>query len=241
MMEAFNHIALWSGPRNISTALMYAFAQHHDVEVIDEPLYAHFLTYTGADRPDRTETLQSLNTNPNEVLATFFTQNPRAGWRFTKNIAHHLVGIDWNFLSTLYNVILIREPDKVINSYTKQIVKPTPLDLAYQIQHQLLDFCLENNLKFKVIDSKNILKNPEGELRKLCDWCGLPFQKEMLQWKAGPRPEDGPWAKYWYHSVHQSTGFQPYDHQEPMLLPSIYQELLTDSLKHYHYLLNFSD
>jgi hypothetical protein len=241
MRDALNHIALWSGPRNISTAMMYSFAQHPEVSVVDEPLYGHFLNHTGADRPDREETLQALNTDPIKVIDEYFASTTPNRWRFTKNIAHHLVGINWEFLSSLYNVILIREPEKVILSYTKQITHPTTLDLAFQIQRELLDYCLANDLNVKVIHAKNILQDPKTELRKLCDWCGLHFNENMLRWEAGARPEDGPWAKYWYHAVHKSTGFDPYISQNQLPLPAVYHELLTDSLFHYNYLLNFID
>lgn len=234
-MDTCSHIALWSGPRNISTALMYAFAQRSATTVYDEPLYGHFLAYTGVQRPDRTATMAALNCNGNQVLADLYVRPPEAGERFTKNIANHLVGLDWAFLANLKNIILIREPDRVIQSYTRQIEAPTELDLAYAVQRELFDYLKANACSVVVIDAKAVLQDPKRQLKALCQALGIAFDAAMLSWPAGARPEDGPWAKYWYAAVHKSTGFAPYNPRRADL-PDRFAPLAEACKTHYDYL-----
>jgi hypothetical protein len=233
------HIALWSGPRNISTALMYSFAQRIDTRVFDEPLYGYFLKHTGVARPDREETMQLMDCNASSVIESVFNSGHKPPITFTKNIACHLIDLDWNFLLDCKNVILIREPEPVLNSYTKQIKSPTILDLAYEIQHEVFDFLANHQLPALVVDSKSILQNPELALKALCDALEIPMDKNMLQWTAGARSEDGPWAKYWYDSVHRSTGFESYQPKN-IQLPVSLQPLADQCREHYDYLLKFA-
>jgi hypothetical protein len=197
-------IALWSGPRNLSTALMYSFISRGDLKVFDEPLFGYFLKQTAVWRPSREEALAVMETNYEKVIKEVFEANIPT---FTKNIANHIEGLNLDFIKPLKNIILTRNPKEVLASYSKQIESPTLLDLAYNHQLKIIKFLVENKVSFLVIDSNQIKLNPEKELRKMCDFSEIEFTTKMLKWSAGPKSQDGVWAKYWYHSVHQSSGF----------------------------------
>jgi len=216
---------------------MYSFAQRKDTTVIDEPLFGYFLEHTGVDRPSREEALACMEKDANKVIADLLALNDSPVY-FIKHIANHLIDLDWTFIKGFKNIILTRHPKDVLTSYTKNIETPTLLDTAYQIQAQLLDHLIMEHMEFAVFDSTEILKNPEYQLIRMCEFAGIPFDKNMLNWSAGARPEDGVWARYWYHNVHKSTGFAPYrekDEQVPERLSDLYNECLTyyDHLKQY--------
>lgn len=225
-------VALWSGPRNVSTALMYAFAHRGDTTVFDEPLFAHFLQKTGVWRPSRDEVLQTMESDESKLFHSF-KPKPNKPHLFLKNMANHIEGISLDAFKTYTPVILIRHPQKVLASYTKQIAQPTELDLGYTHQLQLIAYFKENSVPYKVIDSDNLLKNKEETIASLCAFLKLPFTETMLRWPAGAIPEDGVWAKYWYHSVHKSTGFAPYEEKE-YPLPSFLKNLLKSSEEKYN-------
>jgi hypothetical protein len=231
MEEKITRISLWSSPRNISTALMYSFAQRADTKVFDEPLYAHYLSKSPAKtyHPAAEEVLKTMENDGNKVVEMMLT-NQEKPVLFFKNMTHHLVKLDRTFLGSLVNVILTREPKAMIHSFAKVIEKPLMSDIGYQMQYELLMELKVRNLPFIVIDSKDILLNPEQALNKLCEVIGIPFHQAMLQWPAGPIAEDGCWAPYWYANVHQSSGFMPYEEKQfdlrPDLLP-LYQEAKT--------------
>lgn len=200
-------VSLWSGPRNCSTALMYSMAQRSDVRVVDEPLFAHFLKLTGAKRPSREEVLASMPSDFVEIAS---------GWTdfvekhiFLKHMGNHLEGTDPAAFSNHFHVFLVRDPGKVLSSYRQHIERPTRLDLCYDHQMQWLQHCRQNEMPYAIIDSDKLVSNPRGQLILLCDRLGWDFDESMMRWKPGPRPEDGPWAKYWYHRVHQSSGWEP--------------------------------
>lgn len=201
-------IALWSGPRNVSTALMYSFGNRGDCRIIDEPLFGHFLSSTGASRPSREEALGVMST---DALAVLEDMKDRQGRElvFSKNIANHIEGLDYKLLDNFRNFILIREPAAVINSYVKQVRQPDMLDLAYLHQLQIAEKIRAGGSKLIVVDSDELRNKPSQVLRKLCSSLDIGFTEKMLNWPAGPRAEDGVWARYWYHRVHESTGFTP--------------------------------
>lgn len=205
-----NIIALWSGPRNVSTALMYSFANRGDVKVLDEPFFGYFLETTGVWRPSRNEALQTMNTDFSEIMDGVLDL---AGHDtiFLKNMANHLVGQSLEHLRAFKNVILTRAPEAVLASYQKNIEKPTMLDLCYEYQLEILEFLTTRNLPFLVLDSDELRKSPKEQLEELCRYLEIPFSENMLSWKAGAREEDGVWAKYWYSNVHKSTGFMPFE------------------------------
>lgn len=216
-------IALWSGPRNVSTALMYSFANREAVKVFDEPFFGYFLAHTGVDRPSRVEVLETMETDFDRVEQPILAL-AKSQKLFLKNMANHLEGRSFDHLLKYRNVILVRRPDAVLSSYRQHIEEPTLLDLCYQHQVEILDFLDANRSPYFILDSDDIKSNPEKELRILCRFLGLPFSDRMLSWPAGPRKEDGVWAKYWYHNVHGSTGFIPFEdkiYQVPERLSSL--------------------
>jgi hypothetical protein len=201
---------MWSGPRNISTAMMRSFESRADTVVVDEPLYAHYLAVTGLDHPGRTEVLASQPTDWRDVAATLVGPLPPGATVFyQKHMTHHLlpgVGRDW--LAQLTHAFLIRDPDEVINSYARVREDPTLDDLG--VPQQLELFLAYGG---PVIDARDVLTRPEPTLRLLCDAVGIAFDPAMLHWKPGTRPTDGVWAPYWYDAVERSTSFAPYRRQ----------------------------
>lgn len=228
---ATTRIAIWSGPRNVSTALMYSFANRPDTVVVDEPLFGAFLHQTGVARPSREEALAAMSTNAQTVLQGLLAPQA-APVHMAKHMANHLEVLPLDAVRAFSNVILTRHPAAVIASYTKNIAAPTMLDLAYAHQVKLLQYLQANQLPVVVIDSDQLRKHPREALTALCKAVEIPFQPQMLRWPAGPRPEDGVWAKYWYANVHKSTGFAPYKPQRPEVSEAL-QPLLRQCLPLY--------
>ena len=204
-------ISLWSGPRNISTALMYSFAQRGDARVFDEPLYAHYLASTDARNyhPGAEEVLASQENDGEKVVRDILLGDHDAPVVFFKNMTHHLVNLDWSFLKRLTNVLLTRDPVDMLPSYADVVKAPTLRDTGYADQVALLNYLMECGQEPPVLVADQVLRNPRRVLSRLCERIGIPFDEAMLRWEAGPRPEDGVWAKHWYGGVHRSTGFNP--------------------------------
>lgn len=216
-----------SGPRNVSTAMMYSFAQHPLFEVVDEPFYSYYLKESGVDHPGREEVLVSLPTAVQDVVQQL---KPKVkNHLFIKNMAHHLIMVkDRSFLKNMKHLFLIRHPAKLISSFAKVIEKPTLRDIGLKDEYVLFNEIAEYEQPV-VIDSDDLLKDPGQVLKTAFDALGLPFDKKMLKWKAGPRKEDGVWAPYWYKNVHASTGFTPYQEKKVNLngyLSELYKEAL---------------
>ncbi|MEM9776451.1 MAG: sulfotransferase family protein [Chloroflexota bacterium] len=211
-MDSTVRINVWSGPRNISTALMYSFAQRADTTVVDEPLYGHYLSTTDADEyhPHAAETLASQSHSYREVLDTVMLSTYETPVVFFKQMTHHLVNMPWDFMSQMVNVILTRDPVDMLPSYARNVEQPSMLDVGYAEHHKLLQYLRSIGQEPCVLDAKRVLLNPESSLQKLCQHVGISFDKSMLSWPAGARPEDGAWAPAWYDSVHKSTGFMAY-------------------------------
>lgn len=230
-----HRISLWSGPRNVSTALMYSFAERSDTTVIDEPFYAHYLKTTGAGHPGREEVLASQPTDAQKVIEETLLSEYEKPVLFIKNMAHHLEGLDTDFLPKLTNILLIRDPEQMLPSLIRKIPDPVMRDTAYEHQYELYRRLKDTGDEPLVIDSSELLKDPKYMLHNVCELLGIPFDKSMLSWEAGPRPEDGVWARYWYHNVHRSTGFKPYrPKDEPV--PERLQPLL-EECRHYYQIL----
>lgn len=225
-------IALWSGPRSISTALMYSFANRGDTAVVDEPLFGYFLKQTGVWRPSRDEVLATMETDPAKVIDSLLEPPTELPVYFMKHMANHLVDLDLSFLERFENVILIRDPRDVLLSYSARVEAPTLLDTGYEIQARLADHFEAVGMPFTVLNARNVLRSPERQLRTLCERLRIPFERSMLSWKAGPRKEDGVWAKYWYKSVHESTGFGPH-REKSEELPSNLIPLYEECVEHY--------
>jgi hypothetical protein len=205
-------ICLWSGPRNVSTALMYSFAQRDDVRVVDEPLYGHYLRVSGAEHPGREEVLAAMNCDGKAVMQALLREQAADPSRhlFLKHMAHHLVNIDLAFLAETRNVLLIRDPREMLPSLVVQLPHAGLADTGLRQQWALYADLRDAGAEPAVLDSRELLLDPRGVLSQLCSALGLAFDDTMLSWRPGPRREDGIWAPHWYHAVHRSSGFAPY-------------------------------
>jgi len=229
-------IALWSGPRNISTAMMYSFGNRADSTIVDEPLFGYFLNHTGVWRPSRDEVLASMETDALEIVKELCNPSMSSKVYFMKHIANHLIDLDWTFLKNFKNIILTRDPKRVLLSYDVHVKSPTMLDVAYKAQYELLNYLKNNKLQYIVLDADEVLENPEKAIENLCLYLSIPFDTNMLEWEPGPRKEDGVWAKYWYHNVHKSTGFKRVNNKE-LKLPEHLEELYNECLIYYNNIL----
>jgi len=206
-------IAMWSGPRNISTAMMRAFENRGDCAVVDEPLYAHYLVSTGADHPGRDEVIRDGETDWRRVIDTLTGPVPDGKPVFyQKHMTHHLLAhIDHAWFDSVTHVFLIRDPREVLNSYLKSRPKATAGDIGVLQEAALHEEATQRcGAAPPIIDADAFLKDPEGHLRALCALLDIPFSPRMLHWPAGQRPSDGIWAPYWYDTVINSTGFEPW-------------------------------
>jgi len=203
-------IAMWSGPRNLSTAMMRAFGNRPDTAVIDEPFYAAYLAQTGLDHPMRNEVLSAQSTDWREIVTTLLGPVPdnRAIF-YQKHMTHHMLpSIGRTWLAHCRNAFLIRAPEHVLQSYRARRDTVSLEDLGYPQQAALFDAeCDRRGTPPPVIDAADILANPAAALAALCHGLEIPFTAEMLSWPPGPRPTDGVWAPAWYAAVEQSTGF----------------------------------
>ncbi len=204
-------IAMWSGPRNISTAMMRAFENRPDTTVVDEPFYAAFLAATGLEHPMGEAVMASQPTDWREVAEAM--AGPVPGGRavyYQKHMTHHMLpdfGLDW--ASACTNAFLIRDPARVLASYVKKRDRPTLADIGVQRQAELFDREAERlGHAPPVIEGVDVLADPRVALTRLCDAVGIPFSAAMLAWPAGPRETDGVWAPAWYDAVERSTGFE---------------------------------
>jgi sulfotransferase family protein len=239
MNQIITRINLWSSPRNISTAMMYSFAQRDDTIVFDEPLYAHYLKVTGSDHPGKEEILQSQNNDGEKVIKEIILASHNKPVSFFKQMTHHLVDINLDFLSQTKNIIFIRDPKQIIASYAQVRNDVTMQDVGIEKQWQLYNHLTKNNLHCIVLDSNEILKSPQNVLQQLCSALQISFTEKMLHWPAGAKPYDGVWAKYWYNNVHQSTGFEKQKSSERDL-PSYLEPLYQDCKKIYERLYPYS-
>ncbi len=232
-------IHLISGPRNLSTALMYSFAQRSDTTVIDEPFYAHYLLSTGIEHPGREETLASMSADHKSIQDSFFTFGD-SPLLFLKDMAHHLIDMDLSFLDRVTNLFLIRNPHQLIASFAQVIHQPTMQDIGLEHEWELFKQIVQHDGRPPVIlDSGDLLAEPELMLEKLCQTLDIPPDRAMESWEAGPRPEDGTWAKYWYKGVHESTGFARRP-SSTRPLPKQCQELYEEALPYYQKLSEFA-
>lgn len=205
-------ICLWSGPRNVSTALMYSFAELASVRVIDEPLYGHYLRISTAEHPGRNEIMATMNCDGDAVMQDLLQQQSQDRSRvlFMKHMAHHLRELDLGFLRSTQNIFLVRNPREMLPSLTIQLPHARIEDTGLQRQWELYRDLIDAGQQPVVLDSRELLLDPEGVLRQLTLKLKLEFTSGMLTWRAGARAEDGIWAAHWYHAVHKSTGFAPY-------------------------------
>ncbi|WNJ20921.1 sulfotransferase family protein [Pontibacter sp. G13] len=225
-------ISSWSGPRNVSTALMYAFAQRSDTRVVDEPLYAHYLRVTGLDHPGRELILAQMNQDGTQVMEQTLRDPCDHPVLYLKQMAHHMVELPESWLEQSENLFLIRNPTDVICSFSKVIPSPTLQDIGIQRQFELYQYLLDRGHTPIVVDGSELLKDPVGMLRRMCIALGLEPDDGMVSWNPGPRPEDGVWAPWWYENVHRSEGFQPYQ-PKTQQVPEHLKELEQSALAFY--------
>lgn len=205
---ATKRICLWSSPRNVSTAFMYSWAQRTDTVVVDEPLYGYFLNHTKTYRPGGEEVMQTMLTDGNEVIKQVLLGSYNKPVVFFKHLTNQAVDLDCSFMNEMVNLFFIRDPKHIINSFAKVITNPTMIDIAMKMQYECFYYAKRNYYKTIVLDSAELLKNPEVVLKKLCALIEINFEDNMMHWQAGAKPYDGIWAPYWYSNVHQSTGFE---------------------------------
>ena len=204
---------MWSGPRSLSTALMRSFGSRADTIVVDEPLYAPFLAETGLPHPVARTVLAVNDPDWQTVAQTLTGPIPDGNAIFyQKHMTHHVLpSMDREWIFGLTNAFLIRDPKRVLASYTRARTVPTLEDLGFPQQLELFEETRRRTGAVPaVIDAKDVLMDPEGTIRALCNALGINFEPAMLTWDAGPHPEDGVWAAHWYGSVWKSTGFGPY-------------------------------
>ena len=205
-------IAMWSGPRNLSTAMMRAWENRGDCFVSDEPFYAHYLAETGLDHPARDEVIADGECDWRKVASAMAGPIPDSQpiW-YQKHMCHHMLPhIDHNWTEGLAHAFLIRDPAQVVASYLKSRETVTAEDIGLPQEVRLFDeVCDRVGTAPPVIDADDFLLDPESHLRALCAHFNIPFRKGMLHWPAGPRDSDGIWAPHWYAAVWNSTGFEP--------------------------------
>lgn len=212
MLTAFLRIAMWSGPRNISTAMMRAWENRGDCHVTDEPLYAHYLQRTGAPHPGAADVIAAGDTDWERVTA--WLTGPVPGGQplwFQKHMTHHLlphIALDW--VGRLHNAFLIRNPRDMLPSLLAVTPGAGLTDTGLPQQWKLFEWVRHATGRIPpVVDSNDVLQDPRGVLSRLCAALGVPFTEKMLHWPAGPRTSDGVWARHWYANVEKSTGFEP--------------------------------
>lgn len=234
-------VHLISGPRNLSTALMYSFRSRADTTVVDEPLYGHYLRVTGIDHPGRDDVLATEETDGARAITDTILGPCDTAVLFLKSMGHHTVGVglDLAFLERVTNVFLTREPEDMLSSLTRQLPNPTVEMTGLAQQVELVKRITEGGATPIVIDSKNLLLDPPGVLRRLCGAIGIPWDEAMLEWPAGPKPEDGVWAPYWYGRLHRTTGFEPYRPTGDPLTPHL-DEVLAECRRLYARLAPFA-
>ena len=205
------HLAVWSGPRNLSTALMYSFAARGDCAVWDEPFYAAYLAATGIDHPMRDEVIAAGECDPQKVASACIGPIPGgASLYYEKHMTLHMIpAFDRSFMRECVNVFLIRHPARVVASYSRQRASVTLDDIGFTQQADLFDeVAAFNGLTPVVVDSSDIRADPGGVLARLCAAVGIEYTERMTRWPAGGHPSDGVWAPHWYEAVHRSTGFE---------------------------------
>lgn len=235
MVDDATRIAMWSGPRNISTALMRSWGNRPDTFVCDEPLYAYYLTRVDVDHPGAAEIVEHHETDSSKVVAWLTGPIPEGREIFyQKHMAHHLLDdVERGWLSDVVNCFLIRDPREMLLSLSKVLPDPQLRDTGLEQQVEIFDRISEQTgTRPPVIDSKDVLLDPPRMLARLCDAIGVPYRESMLAWPAGRRETDGVWAPHWYSSVERSTGFQGYQARAD-LLPERLEPLLEQCLPFY--------
>ncbi len=224
------YLAMWSGPRNISTAMMRSWENRGDCAVVDEPLYAHYLKHTGLDHPGREEVIAAGETDWKKVASALTGAVP-GGYPifYQKHMTHHLLPhIDRQWLAQLTHVFLIRDPRRVLLSYVKSRPNVTADDIGVHQQLEIFRHVrAATGATPPVIDALEFLRAPERQLRALCARLNVEFKPQMLHWPAGARASDGVWAPHWYDSVYRSTGFEAAN-ETPVEVPERFRAIIAE-------------
>ena len=233
-------VACWSGPRNISTALMRSWSSRKDTYVTDEPFYAYYLKETQINHPMHKKIINRYLSDYDEIVDYLINKVPNQKhiW-YQKHMAHHLIDltkIDW--IKKCENCILLRHPREVISSYTAKNKLNSITELGYPQQFEIAKFLKESNQRFKIIDSEDLLKNPKKILSDWCESINIKFDQSMLQWKKGSHPNDGIWWQHWYNNVIETSGFQKYQKKD-ISIENKYDSIYNDSMEYYNYLKGF--
>jgi Sulfotransferase domain len=231
-------IAMWSGPRNISTAMMRAFENRRDTAVVDEPFYGFYLKETGLAHPMYREVIASQPTAPEVIARQMAQDDPGTEIYYQKHMTHHMLeGIELGWIRNLHNCFLIRDPRYVVQSYSRKMSSISEADIGMKRQYELYGeisrICARD---IPVIDASRFLSNPEGSLRSLCDKFGISFTPDMLHWPPGRRKSDGIWAAHWYDAVERSSGFQAYTEPEISLCAE-HRGIVEEADKYYQLML----
>ncbi len=230
-------IHMISGPRNLSTAIMYSFGSRQDCSCVDEPFYASYLHSKNIDHPGKEDILKSQNTNPLVVIKDVINADYNTPLLFIKNMAHHLFFDELKFLNKTQNFFLVRDPHDLICSFAQVIPNPTIDDIGIKKEFELFSYLSSFSEPF-VLDSGDLIKDPETILNRLCTSLGIPFSRDMLQWKKGPKSYDGIWWPYWYSNVHKSEGFS-IQRQKRRKLPKHLNGLYEEAMSYYVQLSNY--
>ena len=214
-------INLWSSPRNVSTAMMYAWRQRADTTVVDEPLYAHYLRRSGRIHPGREEVLEGQDNDGEAVVRDVILADRDRPIVLFKHMAKHLIDLDRSFLGRCANVLLTRDPWEMLTSFQRQVPDTTLDDTGLVEMMEILDAVEAGGAEPIVIEARTLLADPPGVLAELCRRLDVPFDPAMLSWPAGPKPEDGVWAPHWYDAVHRSTGWDRWRPKDDRLLPEL--------------------
>lgn len=233
-------IHMVSGPRNMSTAIMYAFDNRKDTLGVDEPFYAHYLNrYPDVHHPGRNDILKSQSTDANTVISQLQQSAQDVDYLFIKNMAHHIDGFDLTWLHDAKHIFLIRNPQKLINSFAKVMNNPTIKDIGIKDEYLLFQQLIDRGISPVVLDSGDLLSDPSRVMLQLCKALDMEFTEEMLSWKAGSREIDGVWASYWYDNVHKTTGFEQQQTSRETM-SARYQLLLDEALPYYQLLYDYA-
>ena len=230
-------IACWSGPRNISTALMRSWSSRKDTYVTDEPFYAYYLKETKLKHPMHNEIIKKYSSNYNEIVNYLTNEIPQKKkiW-YQKHMSHHILNlekIDW--IKNCENCILLRHPKEVINSYSIKNKLNSVEELGYPQQYEIVNFLKKINKSFTVIDSSELLNNPEKVLSAWCKKINIKFDKSMLSWEKGYHSNDGIWRKFWYDNVIKTNRFQKYEKKD-ITIENKYDSIYNESMEYYNHL-----
>lgn len=227
-------IAMWSGPRNLSTAMMRSFGARADTHCIDEPFYAAYLARTGLDHPMRCEILAAHSADADAVVRELAEATAPREIVYQKHMTHHMIeGMPRGWMGKVRNAFLIRRPERVLASYARKMDAVSLEAIGFPQQAELFDRAADLAGEAPVVvDSDDILRRPGSVLGALCEGLGIRFDRAMLSWAPGPKPEDGAWAPHWYDAVWASTGFAA-PPAEPAALPPELLPILEQALPIY--------